>query len=481
MGFPFASRMMVAASDGPLPLFGANVASNVLAAYGTTKLYSAYAGAALQVQRASDNATLDIGFAAATNRMDAAALDTFLSGTTGRVVTWYDQTGNGNHATESFATAPDIGVAAWGSRAIRAISFSGNGTRRQKMTLPAGITGCNRNNYAVVSLKQDRSFAYFNGIAAWQVGLAAGNYQAIICAYDQSAATGYATRSAAGFTSSGFPSFTAPILSYLSTGSGTQEIYLGEESFTAAAPSSQVLANGGYIGADDHDATRCGTFDYVAHMVVSRGLTAQEKTDLKASAAVMGATSSFQAHVYCAGASTLEGSGSTFNRHLLRYTNPSFGARMFNHGVSGSTVANMSTRFAAWGTASKSASLKNIGFIFTGGNDIGAGTSAVDIMTALTTLRNSMIAGGFSLPIVATALPRTSFTSPQSTERAALNTSLRSSGWTLADFAADPIMGNPANTGDTTLFTDGEHPTSLGYSYLGPILAAALNTVYASL
>ncbi len=63
------------------------------------KLSSSYTGNAIQVRRASDNTTQDIGFV--NNQLDTTSLNTFCSGTDGFVTIWYDQSGNGYDLTQS--------------------------------------------------------------------------------------------------------------------------------------------------------------------------------------------------------------------------------------------------------------------------------------------------------------------------------------------------------------------------------------------
>lgn len=72
-------------------------------AHSLFKLSSTYAGSAINVRRASDNATLDIGFVG--KNLDTTALTTFCAGTDGYVTTWYDQTSNGYDAVQSSAAA----------------------------------------------------------------------------------------------------------------------------------------------------------------------------------------------------------------------------------------------------------------------------------------------------------------------------------------------------------------------------------------
>ena len=71
------------------------------AAYSLRLLNTDYTGDAIVVRRASDNTTQSIGFV--DGELDTDALDTFCTGTDGFVATWFDQSGNGNDATQSTA------------------------------------------------------------------------------------------------------------------------------------------------------------------------------------------------------------------------------------------------------------------------------------------------------------------------------------------------------------------------------------------
>ena len=71
------------------------------AAYSLRQLKSGVTNA-IEVRRASDNTTQDIGFV--NNELDVTSLESFCSGTNGFVTTWYDQSGNGNDATQSTAS-----------------------------------------------------------------------------------------------------------------------------------------------------------------------------------------------------------------------------------------------------------------------------------------------------------------------------------------------------------------------------------------
>jgi hypothetical protein len=79
---------------------------NILAAVSLRLLNSSYTGPAITIRRASDNATLDVGFI--NQQLDTAAISTFLNGDTGYVTTWYDQSGKGNHFTQGSVSLQPI-------------------------------------------------------------------------------------------------------------------------------------------------------------------------------------------------------------------------------------------------------------------------------------------------------------------------------------------------------------------------------------
>jgi hypothetical protein len=72
------------------------------AAYGLRRLYTSWTGAAIRVRRSSDDAEADIGFKA-NGDLNTTALLAFCGSGDGFVTTWYDQSGNGHHATQGTA------------------------------------------------------------------------------------------------------------------------------------------------------------------------------------------------------------------------------------------------------------------------------------------------------------------------------------------------------------------------------------------
>lgn len=121
-----AAQRVVPASAPPALLL--DTYSGAVVAYSSSrKLRSAYAGAAYRVRRASDNAEQDIGFTAG-DLVDQTALAAFCSGTTGRAIKWYDQSGNAVDANQPvLAKAPIVyqGGAATLINSTPALLFTG--------------------------------------------------------------------------------------------------------------------------------------------------------------------------------------------------------------------------------------------------------------------------------------------------------------------------------------------------------------------
>ena len=82
-----------------------------VAAYSLRRVVSAYVGPVIQVRRSTDDAVLDIGVTTAGD-LDTAALLAFSAGGDAYVTTWFDQSGNGYHATQPVAAKQPQVIAA---------------------------------------------------------------------------------------------------------------------------------------------------------------------------------------------------------------------------------------------------------------------------------------------------------------------------------------------------------------------------------
>ena len=132
-----------------------------VAAHSTTRaLFATYNGSLYQVQRASDNTTLDIKLLAAGGYADSAPQNTFCASTTCKVSKLYDQTSNHNDLTIEGAGGnggPDTGVPASalpvvaGGHAVYGLSFSGSMGYRNDNTKGIATAGQPESVYMVTS------------------------------------------------------------------------------------------------------------------------------------------------------------------------------------------------------------------------------------------------------------------------------------------------------------------------------------------
>jgi len=94
----------VAGQPGPSSDLLLDTYTGAAAAYSVRKLDKDYTGNCMKVRRDSDDAEADIGFDGSGN-LDTAAIATHCGSANGYVVTWYDQSGNSNNATQSTAAS----------------------------------------------------------------------------------------------------------------------------------------------------------------------------------------------------------------------------------------------------------------------------------------------------------------------------------------------------------------------------------------
>lgn len=77
------------------------IGTNCTFAYGFRKLKGAFGGSPINVKRASDGTTSDIGFCSASDSLDTGALAAFCASTSCQVVKFYDQSGGGHDLISS--------------------------------------------------------------------------------------------------------------------------------------------------------------------------------------------------------------------------------------------------------------------------------------------------------------------------------------------------------------------------------------------
>lgn len=137
--------------------------SGAARAYSTRRVRTAYAGPCMRVRRSSDNAEQDIGFTAAGD-LDTVALLAFTGAASGFVTTWYDQSLNARHATQTTAGLQPRIVNAGTVHTLNERATVDQVTTNGRLNIPAfsGMTS------AIVSAVYAQAAAQ-NGFAPWQL------------------------------------------------------------------------------------------------------------------------------------------------------------------------------------------------------------------------------------------------------------------------------------------------------------------------
>jgi len=161
-GAAVASGPAQAASQGPCDIYAAG-GTPCVAAHSTTRaLFGSYSGSLYQVRRSSDGATTNIGVLSAGGVANAAAQDSFCSGTSCVITIIYDQSGHNNNLTQ----APAGGAAPGPDNLANATAAptSLNGQKAYGVFIPPG-TGY-RDNSATGTATGDNAqgqYAIFDG------------------------------------------------------------------------------------------------------------------------------------------------------------------------------------------------------------------------------------------------------------------------------------------------------------------------------
>ena len=136
--------------------------SAITAAYSLRLLKSSYTGSpAIRIRRSSDNSETDIGFTSSGD-LDEAALIAFTGSGDGFVRTWYDQSGNNNHAINTnVATQPQLVFAGVVNKMNGRPSLKGSVARNTRLerTPTSAIT---INQYSVVGQGEVNGSNYVN-------------------------------------------------------------------------------------------------------------------------------------------------------------------------------------------------------------------------------------------------------------------------------------------------------------------------------
>ncbi|WP_136617058.1 MULTISPECIES: SGNH/GDSL hydrolase family protein [Mesorhizobium] len=461
----------------------------------STNAISGSALACCRIVRASDSAEMDIGYRTISRKIDIATAMAFKASPSDIILvkTWYDQSGNGNHATQT--TQANMPRLLAGRNAIIA------GTRRADNTAPNAIpryfnipAGVAFDRLGNTKLAVFASSVSLQGMTPYEFPNNAQSDAMLL-----SSATAMSIRWYPGAVNDKVPAAKDVLEFYgMGTGASGSGIYrtTGAKS-TITAPTTLAIA-GGYLGFSSVASAwnKAARQDYALFAIYPSQLSDTQITDARTAAiAAFGIPTAFDNHLVFVGDSITEGVYTDDCKTMPRLASALVSASnkcVWNLGIAGQLMSGVVTGRAAHEATLYSGSItgKNMFHLWAGTNDINAGSGvAAAVMANIQTWVAAQKALGSSVRcVVGTCLPRTAFGSAGSAkdlDRQDLNTQIRSNasvnGYTVADYAADPVLGLVATTADTSLYPDGTHLSASAYeTYAVPICAAAINAALAS-
>lgn len=459
-------------------------------ALGTVKLRTAYTGNALNVIRASDSTTLDIGFLP-DGRLDAPALATFLVGTTGKVVTWYDQSGNGNDVTQATDANRPL---------IDADNINGHVTVQLLSDVPGAgasastiVTKWLMNSTATAT----PSTTTFLGVSRARAAKSKSN-GVVVFGNGGAGVPGTSSPFLAGvggstpglqivsLRSTNVPPESGPMVYGYRNNSNSAEFAANNQTASAGNPAAATALQTGITCGDPAFSANA---EHVAWVLWDRVLTAAEYLNARAALHILSGVAPQGMDVVVGwGDSITFGWGATSGRSRMVQDLPLYQrpVRQYNIGVPATTIVteitNQASSVGMLYSARGSTAPRFVVVLSIGTNDLfSSSRTAAQLWTDFQTACAYLRTLGSNVRIVVTSIPpRTTANASAQTERTTFNAAI-SAGWAgiadaFVDLASDPIMG--AGQADTTLYLDGLHPTALGYSYLaqavGPAVAELL-------
>ncbi len=448
------------------------------AAYGTQRVVSGYSGPLFTLRR-GDGATMDVSSQSGGDYPDYTAINTWAGSDIPTVTTLHDQSGNGRHLTQgTVANQPGYDTGQRFGNACPMLfdgysrAASAPNPNRERFLENSGLSLQRQNVTAMlaaqsqVSFNTSGQFSFEDASGATVVGMAAPSVGAVNSI--GSNINGQPRGVDASPDTTGF-ALSASNRLYFSQGQA-----LNQSASNAATTFTRFRLGRSAAGTAGMMAF-FGLALYDTALSQAAGGTVRNSLNT-----AIGRPTAFDYHALFIGDSITEGTGSRNLLNTARSMRLNAKALMTNAGIHGQVLADdYNNRVNRFGSQFR-AGIPNVAFISGGTNDLAGGTAGATLYANTTSPLVSYLKSlGFKVA-VATILPRTggSWDTAAEARRVEYNNAVRGNAATadaVIDLTANPTMGN-GNEGNTTLYPDGLHPSSLGYAYL----AGAQSGIYAA-
>lgn len=463
----------LADSSAALP----SVATAPTGVYGLKKLVTVYPGPALRVIRASDGAQQDIGFSG--SDLDSAAALAFRGASLLKVMTLYDQTGNGNHLTQETPADQPVLYLDNGPPAILFHGF---------LKIPATLTA-DRANVSMLIVTREVASNVTGGMFYMgpQTGPSDLGLQGFVSCFASQPIYDGKLGKVMPNDASTVGTATPAIVGLVSGPSG---IIIHRDGHTGTSPvvSSKMMTSGGELGRSP--GILDGRQDIFAWLFYPAALSDADVTAVKTSLKATFATNSWtpSLNVITQGDSKTFGVDTPNNLTLARLVSSLLpDAIIRNMGISGKTIKEDQGKFNSPRFQEPGAT--NLLVLYEGINDLSGlsvkgGDTAENIWSYYRAFVTGARANGWDRIVCCTITPRPIgiFTPQMEAQRLLLNQWIRENKDHLFDAVADfdgiAALGSAEHPNKTYL-PDGIHENEEAFALEAPVLAAAIKSAIA--
>ena len=446
---------------------------NLKYAYSLKKLDSSYNGNCIEVRRSSDDTTTNIGFNG--DELDSSALTTFLNGSNGSVVTWYDQTGTVNLTQSTNANQPRI-IQEDNEWTIR---FDGSSANMRLENASALTTATNSALHVIWKAPSDYPTDLADDLAGIQFGSAAQQFKPW---HDSG-------NGPALFTSGGDEIQTSGVWDdgnwrnhIVTFNNGTTTPYeMGSEIFDPTTRTNPDMAHL-YLGGNGTDVANMYVSELVWFdaVVVPKQIWFISKSNYQTNFFTYTDLFLHIGDSITSGTRAGNGNEWTYQLHSSRGSD-----RWHTKGYSGYQIANWNNAIDELLFYGNSQNITVPGarcaIVFCGTNDMAGGNDGATTFSRLKTLCQSLKAGRFGLVGVITALPRSAANAGVNFEtyRTAFNQAIRDDTSDDFDFYIDTdTNSNLTDETNTTYFTPDEiHLNATGAGEIASMVETALSGI----